>query len=162
MALAAPAWSCSSLPFCDEMPLNCVASDETETGSNGAGGSEDTLGDVDSGETTSEGAETDTDASESEDTAFEDMSNYYGTCDDENDCFDMEHCLHPSNVSGTVCGEACDMDADCPDLPGFTVECTTFDSVLSNCCFITCSDDNDCPSGMSCETVGLESVCLWP
>jgi hypothetical protein len=47
--------------------------------------------------------------------------------------------------------------SECPEVPGFTVDCVMAD--FDSQCWIVCSVADDCPGGMACTNDGK---CWWP
>jgi hypothetical protein len=54
------------------------------------------------------------------------------------------------------CAKACIDVSECPEFPGFTVDCVMAD--FDSHCFIVCSLTDDCPGGMACNA----GTCWWP
>jgi hypothetical protein len=66
-------------------------------------------------------------------------------------------CYGAFSDCGGQCAKGCFDVIDCPEVPGFTVDCLMAD--FDSQCWITCSMTDDCPGGMACTNDGK---CWWP
>ncbi len=89
----------------------------------------------------------------------------YGDCvnNPPEDCLETEACV-VGQVDGTdaaVCSTTgCNDVADCPAAPaGGDAVLTCGDLGDGNVCYLDCSDDAECPTGMECAD---NDVCMWP
>jgi len=89
---------------------------------------------------------------------------YYGNCDDQSDCGDGGECFTTAVQDGPdahVCLIPCGVDCPDPENGTAVALCTT-----SEWCVLSCEQDEDCPTGMSCYVFnsGMQSEfrrCLW-
>ena len=81
----------------------------------------------------------------------------YSSCEEPEDCYPLEYCLHPEGESGfctDVCSDENSSD-ECEPLADANVICAWVDGVLPSCA-ISCAKAS-CPVGMRCEAVATLS-----
>jgi hypothetical protein len=82
----------------------------------------------------------------------------YGPCSDDDDCQPGASCTR--TLFTNVCRPACNGDADCPEVDGFSPRCGAEDAPGQ--CVLPCEA---CPDGMTCALASpsptSELICVW-
>ncbi len=99
------------------------------------------------------------------------FAGFYESCSESPDCFDNATCYTVAweeGRNGTMCSDACEVDADCPTAPG--VEASCFELLggppgAGKTCYQSCTFETDCALGFTCvdaERDGLVvgSICV--